>query len=58
MTGSVSYRTLKYRVVLIETFKQYYPQTLELTSVYNGGSLHASAKWVEIKNFLDQRSFR
>ena len=54
MTGSVSYRTLKYRV----TFKQYYPQTLELTSVYNGGSLHASAKWVEIKNFLDQRSSR
>ena len=49
MTGSVGYRTLKFREVLTEKFKQYYPQTLELTSVYNdvynGGSLHVSAKW-------------
>ena len=43
MTGSVSYRTLKYRV----TFKQYYPQTLELTSVYNSGILHVSTKCEE-----------
>ena len=49
MTGSVGYRTLKFREVLTEKFKQYYPQTLELTSVYNdvynGGSLNVSAKW-------------
>ena len=51
MTGSVGYRTLKFREVLTEKFKQYYPQTLELTSVYNGGSLHVSAKWEEKQNF-------
>ena len=28
----------------VGTFKQYYLQTLELTSVYNDGSIHVSAK--------------
>ena len=50
-SGSVGYRKLKFREVLTEKFKQYYPQTLELTSVYNSGSLHVSAKWEEKKNF-------
>ena len=53
MTGSGGYRTSKFRVVhvLTGTFKQYYPQTLEVSSVYNGGSLHVSTKWKEKKNF-------
>ena len=46
MTGSVDYpKYKKLRIVLTETFKQYYPQTLELTSVYNDGSWHVSTKW-------------
>ena len=59
MTGSVSNRTLKFRVVLTETFKQYmyYPQILELTSVYNAGSLHVSAKWVEKKKLFRPEKF-
>ena len=49
MTGSGGYQTSKFRVVhvLRGTFKQYYPQTLELASVYNSGSLHVSSKWEE-----------
>ena len=50
MTGSVGYRTQKFRVVLTGTFKQYYPQTLEMTSVYNGSSLHVSTKLEEKMN--------
>ena len=55
MTGSVSVRTLKY-IVLTETFKKYYPHTLELTSVYIGGSLLLQSGWE--KTVLDQRSSR
>ena len=36
MTGSVGFEH--------RNSEQYYPQTLELTSVYNGGSLNASTK--------------
>ena len=32
-------------------FKQYYPQTLELTFVYNSVSLHVFTKWEEKGNF-------
>ena len=44
MTGSLGYRTSKFRVVLTGTFKQYYPQTLELTSVYDGSSFDVGEK--------------